>query len=92
MVARFQFFTPHVLKRPSVVLFSKEPSVPVLTLGNFLFNPSGPGLSLVLQISKPMVPVLVVFFNFKNLWVYSKTRFDFMYTLHIIEGYKMYRN
>jgi hypothetical protein len=62
MVARFQFFTPHVLKRPSVVLFSKEPSVPVLTLGNFHFSPSGPGLSLILQISKAMVPVLVLFF------------------------------
>jgi hypothetical protein len=62
MVARF-----HVLKRPSVVLFLKEPSVPVLTLEKFLFNSSSPGLSLVLQISKPMVPVLILFFKFKNI-------------------------
>jgi hypothetical protein len=38
--------------------------VPVLTLKNFLVaSPLGAGLSLVLQISKPAVPVLAHFFR-----------------------------
>jgi hypothetical protein len=28
----------------------------------------GSGLSLVFQISKPTVPILALFFKFKNLW------------------------